>query len=156
LGPAAEIEELTRREEAAAEPFNPQGIADGRRRIIASLVRRQGQADFRAWLLDAYGRRCAITGCNVIEALEAAHITPYLGRATNYVGNGLLLRSDIHTLFDLGLLAIDPDTLTVLVAPGLESSDYGELAGTRLWTPASEACWPSRDALRQHRAWSGL
>src|SRR5205823_2979542 len=81
--------------------FDPISIEDGRRRIQAS---RQGQFAFRAALIEAYGGRCAMTGCDILEVLEAAHIVPYRGPSTNAVSNGLLLRADIHTLFDLGLI----------------------------------------------------
>ena len=50
--------------------------------------------------MDAYGGRCAITGYDVEEALQAAHIVPYLGPQSNTVNNGLLLRADVHNLFD--------------------------------------------------------
>ena len=59
---------------------------------------------FRDALIGAYAGRCAITGCSVLDILEAAHITPYLGPDTNHVTNGLLLRADLHTLFDTCLL----------------------------------------------------
>jgi len=59
--------------------------------------------------MNAYERRCAITGCTIDHVLEAAHISPYLGEHTNHVTNGLLLRADIHTLFDRGLIKVDSD-----------------------------------------------
>lgn len=57
-----------------------------------------------------------MSGSTVVETLEAAHIVPYQGPGTNHSLNGLLLRADLHTLFDLGLLAIAAETLTILVA----------------------------------------
>jgi putative restriction endonuclease len=69
---------------------------------LRCIAARRGQAAFRAALIDAYGGRCSITGCDAVEALEAAHISPYKGDHTNDVTNGLLLRADLHTLFDLG------------------------------------------------------
>ncbi len=50
--------------------------------------------------MDAYGGRCAVTNCDIEDVLEAAHISPYNGPSTDQVYNGLLLRTDIHTLFD--------------------------------------------------------
>lgn len=91
--------------------FDPKDSKDQRVRAIAEVVRRRGQAKFRKRLLDAYSNTCAVTGCDAVEALEAAHITPYLGEETNHPQNGLLLRADIHSLFDLGLISIDPETL---------------------------------------------
>lgn len=87
--------------------FNPRNKADGRRRIERLVTIRQGQPMFRAKLMEAYDRRCAVTGSRIEETLEAAHISPYLGAESNHVCNGLLLRADIHTLYDLGLIRID-------------------------------------------------
>src|SRR5690606_35764594 len=71
---------------------------DARVWIMTAIAQRQGQGAFRAMILDAYGQRCAISGCNAIAVLEAAHILPYRGEHTHRVDNGLLLRSDLHTL----------------------------------------------------------
>ncbi|MEW5199321.1 HNH endonuclease [Enterobacter hormaechei] len=53
---------------------------------------------------------CAVTGCELVDILEAAHIDAYRNDSHNHISNGLLLRSDIHTLLDLNLCAIDPNT----------------------------------------------
>ena len=91
-------------------PFpDPTSIEDGRKKIERMVTLRQGQPAFRKALLDAYERRCAVTGCPIDDVLEAAHISPYLGEHTNHVTNGLLLRADIHTLFDRGLIKVDGD-----------------------------------------------
>lgn len=158
-GPAAEIEALTMEQEnveTSAGTFNPTGIMDARERIVASIVRRRGQPEFRSRLLDAWGGRCAITGCDASEALEAVHIVPYRGPETNHLSNGLLLRADIHTLFDLGLITVDTVTMTVLIAPDLAGTSYSELAGRRLLLPQDEGFLPSKEALDRHRAWAGL
>ncbi|RTQ45839.1 HNH endonuclease [Hymenobacter gummosus] len=131
--------------------FNPATIRDGREWVLASIVRRRGQAAFRNSLLAAYDSTCPVTGCQVEPLLEAAHIIPYLGPSTNHVQNGLPLRADIHTLFDLQLLAIDPVTLKVELSPLLAGSEYTTLAGQQLRLPASAANHPNRDALRAHR-----
>jgi putative restriction endonuclease len=57
--------------------------------------------------MTVYSGRCAITDCEIDDVLEAAHISPYSGRSSDQVCNGLLLRADVHTLFDCGLLAFD-------------------------------------------------
>jgi putative restriction endonuclease len=131
--------------------FNPASIRDGREWVLASIVRRRGQSAFRKSLLDAYSGTCAVTGCRIEPLLEAAHIIPYLGPSTNHTQNGLLLRADIHTLFDLQLLAINPSSLTVELAPELAESEYQELSGCMIALPTAEASRPSRDALRAHR-----
>lgn len=138
------------------EAFSPHSIIDAREKTLASIVRRRGQPEFRQTLLEVYGAKCAITGCDVQEALEAVHILPYRGPQTNHPSNGLLLRADIHILFDLGLISVDTKTMTILVASSLVGTSYGELAGTRLRLPKVGTLCPSQEALDQHRAWSGL
>lgn len=136
--------------------FDPQGITDARERILASIVRRQGQPAFRRHLLLVYKGQCAITGCNVEAVLDAAHIVPYNGPETNHPGNGLLLRTDLHTLFDLGLVAIDTESMTVLVSPVLAGTCYEDYRERRIRIPEDGASCPSREALDQHREASGL
>lgn len=131
--------------------FNPENSEDARERIIASIVQRRGQTKFRKRLLEAYNGRCAITDCDAEAALEAAHISPYRGEYTNHASNGLLLRADIHTLFDLYLLSIDPETKKVLVAPSLAKTYYGALADNHLRLPEDEAFTPNKKALEEHR-----
>lgn len=74
------------------------------------LVRpRLGQGAFRVLVTDAYRRRCAITGENILPVLEAAHIKPFAKAGPSHTDNGLLLRSDFHKLFDLGLMTVTPN-----------------------------------------------
>jgi len=70
---------------------------------------RLGQGGFRVLVTDAYQRRCAITGESTLPVLDAAHIKPYTTAGPHALENGLLLRSDMHTLFDKGLLTVTPD-----------------------------------------------
>jgi putative restriction endonuclease len=136
-------------EEADDFEFDPDSVHDQRERAIRSIRLRRGQPAFRAALMEAYGRRCAITGCAVEDVLEAAHITPYLGALTNHVSNGLLLRTDLHTLFDCGLLAIEPKTRMVVVANSLEGSSYSKIAGKVLRPPNDAASGPSQRNLQK-------
>lgn len=69
---------------------------------------RLGQGAFRSLVLDAYQRRCALTGESTLPVLEAAHIRPYADQGQHLISNGLLMRSDFHKLFDLGLVTVDP------------------------------------------------
>ena len=131
-------------EDADDPTFDPDSIRDERGRAIRAIRVRRGQSAFRVALMEAYGGRCAITGCAVEAVLEAAHITPYLGPLANHVSNGLLLRADLHTLFDCGLLAIDPLTRTVVIANALKSSSYVKIAGRKVRQPKDEAKAPSR------------
>jgi putative restriction endonuclease len=70
---------------------------------------RLGQGTFRLLVTDAYERRCAITGERVLPVLEAAHVRPYSEGGVHTLENGLLLRSDLHTLFDAGYLTVTPE-----------------------------------------------
>lgn len=70
---------------------------------------RLGQGSFRTLIIDAYKRRCAITGEHTLPAFEAAHIQPFSEHGPHDVRNGLLLRSDFHKLFDAGLITIEPN-----------------------------------------------
>jgi putative restriction endonuclease len=116
------------------------------------MVSRRGQPAFRQSLLHAYGRTCAITGCTAEPVLEAAHLLPYRGPASNTVSNGLLLRADIHGLLALGLLAIDPHTRLVAVSAQLVGTEYATLAGRRLAEPVCATQRPAQTALESH--WS--
>lgn len=136
--------------------FDPANLEDGRKRTLASIVRRQGQSQFRTQLLALYAGRCAVSGCAVDAVLEAAHIIPYLGLKTDHLTNGLVLRGDIHTLFDLGLIAVDTKTMTVRVSPTLDGTEYQGYRGKALLLPAKKEGRPSPAALDQHRKESGL
>ena len=81
----------------------------GERYGAPALVRpRLGQGAFRVLVTDTYHRRCAVTGERVLPALEAAHIRPYGEGGVDEVTNGLLLRRDIHGLFDRGYVTVTP------------------------------------------------
>jgi hypothetical protein len=147
------VEEALAVAEDAAEQaaiFDPTDVADARKRVTADIIRRRGQPAFRKALMDAYDGACAITGCNLLAVLEAAHVHPYKGDHTNVVSNGLLLRADIHTLFDLGLIAIESETMVVRVSPKLKGTDYEKLDGSPLRHPKQNAHRVSPDALDWH------
>ena len=80
-------------------------------------------------------------------ALEGAHLYPYRGPASNTVTNGLLLRADIHTLFDLRLLAPDPVTRNIVVSKLLAGTQYEALSTCRLADPAAASQRPNQEAL---------
>ena len=67
---------------------------------------RLGQGAFRVQLTEAYKRRCAISGEKTLPALEAAHIKPYSESGPHHLSNGILMRADIHKLFDSGYITI--------------------------------------------------
>lgn len=119
-----------RREVDAGEGHRPQVLPGGSRRATASV--RRGQDAFRRALVRQYGLICAVTGAAPAEVLEAAHLRPFSDTQHHRVEEGLMLRSDVHRLFDSGLLAIDSD-LVVHVAPSLAGHAlYSRLAGAPL------------------------
>lgn len=87
-----------------SEPWNRPGPVYGDPRLAPQ---RLGQQAFQAVVLRAYARRCAITGDKIRPVLQAAHIKPLTAGGEHRLDNGLLLRSDVHTLFDRGYLALD-------------------------------------------------
>ena len=126
--------------------FDPSNIGDAQEKISQSIAVRRGQSTFRKNLIEAYRGKCAVTGTNVLETLEAAHIFPYNGIKTNHVTNGLLLRADIHTLFDIGLLSVNKDYLVIL-SSSLNKSDYAKYHGKKIRLPKKKHDYPSIDAL---------
>lgn len=146
--PAVDAEEATVQaefdEEAATDV--PADDYDARRRALRQIVARRGQSEFRRALIEAYQGRCAITKCDAVAALEAAHLKPYRGPESNIVSNGLLLRADIHTLLDLGLLAVDPDTRVVAISKSLAGTQYEAISGKRIEEPAVASQRPPRVA----------
>jgi putative restriction endonuclease len=136
--------------------FNPADVVDERKKALRTIVQRQGQPEFRRKLLHAYESTCPITGFDVEQALEAAHIFPYLGPTTNSVQNGLPLRSDIHTLWDLGYICVDTSNMTVLIHPTLQSSEYGRYHEISLCVPNNVNDVPSKAALEAHRKFCGF
>ena len=115
---------------------------------------RLGQGSFRILVTDAYDRRCAVTAERVLPVLEAAHIRPYASGGEHRVDNGLLLRSDLHTLFDRGYLTVTP-TLELEVSRRIREDfengrDYYALHGGRIREPAEPGQRPSAEFLRWH------
>ncbi len=147
-----EVEEilLTREDLKPELNFDPENILDDRKRNIIESVQREGQSKFRAELLNVYNRKCAITDCDVEAALDAAHISPYLGTKSNRITNGLLLRSDIHKLFDLYLISINPNTNRIVISSNLFNTCYEELNQKIVNFPQNSSFHPSRQVLEQH------
>jgi putative restriction endonuclease len=115
---------------------------------------RLGQGAFRISVADAYDRRCAVSGGRVLPALEAAHIVPFAEGGPHDVSNGVLLRRDIHSVFDAGYVTIDP-TFTFLVSDRVRTEfnngeEYRRLHGSKLKLPSDPALQPSRETLRWH------
>lgn len=119
-----------------------------------SVVQRQGQPRFRAQLMQLYDRQCAVSRCDLADVLEAAHILPYRGPQTNDLSNGIILRADLHILFDEGLLAIDDSSLSVRLSPSVSANKYySEFHGIELHSSAEKI---DPELLRAHRHYCGF
>ncbi len=116
---------------------------------------RLGQSAFRILVTDAYQRRCAITGENTLDVLDAAHIVPYSKSGDHNVTNGLLLRTDFHKLFDKGLVSVTPE-YQIKVSPRIRESYFNGKAYYRLENqpltvlPGNTSMRPDRDKLEWH------
>jgi putative restriction endonuclease len=121
---------------------------------------RLGQGAFRIAVTDAYGRQCAVSGGKVLPALEAAHIKPYREGGSHDVSNGILMRTDIHRVFDAGYATIDPD-FRFVVSNRVKSefnngNEYLRLHGSKLILPAKNQFAPNREALEWHNRYCFL
>lgn len=136
-------------------PGSPPSAHQGVMFSEGSITRRRlGQGTFRALITDEYERRCAISGEKALPVLEAAHIRPVADGGAHDASNGLLLRSDIHRLYDLGYVTVAPD-LSFRVSRRLKDEfDNGEpyypLAGQKIREPRSEWARPQRELLEWH------
>lgn len=119
---------------------------DEREIVLQAIKLRRGQQSFRKKLLEKYNRKCVITGCKVVDILEAAHIKPYRGENDHHQNNGLLLRADIHTLFDLNLISINPSTFEVVISDLIIDSEYIKYNKQKLSSTVIESL--SQDALK--------
>ena len=137
---------------AASSVQEPLPLMYGEPRLVAP---RLGQGTFRVAVADAYQRACAVTGEHSLPVLEAAHIRAFSAHGPHEVSNGLLLRTDIHRLFDRGYVTVDPDELRFVVSPRLREDyangrTYYALAGSPLVLPPDEVDRPLREHLEWH------
>lgn len=115
---------------------------------------RRGQKWFASKITTTYQRQCAITGSHISPTLQAAHIRPVSENGRHSVDNGLLLRSDVHTLFDSGYLGVD-ERYRLHVSRRLRS-DFGngqefyDRKGVEIWTPSKPKEKPAIDAIQWH------
>lgn len=119
------------------------------------VLPRLGQGLFRILITDAYSRRCAVTEERTLPVLEAAHIKPYALAKRHELSNGLLLRSDLHRLFDEGYLTVDPQNRQVVVSKRIKEQfengkDYYKLEGRVIREPSEPWERPSAENLEYH------
>ncbi len=140
-------------EKGPADNYDADANRSRRERVLREIGARRGQSGFRNRLIRQYSGRCCISGCGITEALEAAHIRPYVTPYDNHSENGLLLRADIHTLFDLDLIGIKPDSLQICINEELRGSEYEHLEKKILRIGKSKL---ARGALQQRWQQFGL
>ena len=132
------------------------GMAEAQARFgEPQLIRpRLGQGAFRVLVTDIYNRRCAITHERTLPALEAAHIRPYGDGGAHEAQNGLLLRRDIHSLFDAGYVTVTPDLRFEVSRRIKEEFDNGrhyyELHGHKIDAPSDVGRRPDAEVLTWH------
>lgn len=138
--------------EAGAQPDQvAEGSRHGKPRVV---LPRLGQGTFRVAVTQAYERSCAVTHEHSLPVLEAAHIRPWGDGGPHRVSNGLLLRADVHRLFDAGYVTVTPD-LRFQVSRRLKDEFengkvYYAVDGQRIAAPRSEVDRPDPDCLRWH------
>jgi putative restriction endonuclease len=120
-----------------------------------TILPRLGQGLFRILVTDVYDRRCAVTGERTLPVLDAAHIKPYEIVQKHEVWNGLLMRSDLHRLFDRGYLTVNPQNKRVLVSRRIKDEfengrDYYKLEGTEIREPNVPWAQPTAENLEFH------
>ncbi len=118
---------------------------------------RLGQGAFRVLVTDAYSRRCSITGEKTLPVLEAAHIKPYALSGPHFISNGLLLRSDMHKLFDGGYLTITKnlkvEVSTRIKAEFQNGKEYYQYHGKDLlFIPSREIDKPNEKYIDWHNS----
>lgn len=120
----------------------------------ALITPRLGQGAFRVAVTEAYNKQCAVTGGKVLPALDAAHIKPYSEGGFHTKSNGILLRKDIHSVFDAGFATVDQDYRFLVSKKVKEVFNNGEeylrLDGKVIHLPSRKSDWPSPDFLRWH------
>jgi putative restriction endonuclease len=142
-------------ERLASMPLAPLPETGDRFGAPVLMQRRLGQGAFRLAVTDGYGRKCAVSGERTLPILDAAHIRSYSDGGQHSVSNGLLLRTDIHRLFDLGYVTVT-DARRFTVSDRLKRDfdngvHYYAMQGRELAQPRSGFSPPDAEALRWHR-----
>lgn len=139
---------------ASVQPMTEHVIAEDRYGRPILVTPRLGQGAFRVLVTDAYQRRCVVTGERTLPVLDAAHIKPYAQSGPHQLENGLLLRKDLHALFDAGYVTVTPE-LDLRVSGRIREEfengrDYYALDRRPVRLPAPPHPPPSREYLEWH------
>lgn len=113
-------------------------------------MKRRHQDRFRRTVLSAYEGACAVTGTVTSNVLQAAHIDPFARSRSHAVSNGILLRADVHLLYDAHLITIRPDSRRVVVSEAVRDPMYRELDGARARFPKRREFEPDNRLLEIH------
>lgn len=117
--------------------------------VRREVLQRTGQAKFRDSMRYCYHDICAISRTTEPTALVAAHIQPVKSKGKHSVNNGMLLRADIHLMFDSGLISVDSN-YRIHVSSLVKDQRYVKLKGKRIHLPHDRKLWPSTQSLKQH------
>ena len=148
------VEALIRASSSRGERIPPIDESLPRYGDPVAVFPRLRQGSFRLIVTDSYDRRCAFTNSPVLHVLEAAHIRPYSLGGTHAPSNGILLRQDLHTLFDRGYMTVTPDHRVEVSSQIKEEfhngKEYYALHGRNMRLPEYGDRRPSADFLRWH------
>jgi putative restriction endonuclease len=125
-------------------------LNEPREEFKKEVNQRKGQSEFKGRILKAYNNKCCVSGETCPELLEAAHLQQYLNDSSNHIQNGILLRIDLHRLFDNGLLFIDNE-YKVHISPILLSPSYKQFEGIKISLPNNPNEYPSKECLELKR-----
>jgi hypothetical protein len=124
-------------------------------RETQEVIARPGASEFRAKVLSEYGNCCALSGFNTLEAIEVAHIIPYYGQESDVIWNAIPLRTDLHRLFDRGLIRLDYSIPIKGYKVSIHHNifdDYKNFDGQTLFLPRDPFSIPSKLAIDEHNS----
>jgi putative restriction endonuclease len=154
-GRALWSEVMERLRSASATQVQEPMAASARHGKPTLITPRLGQGAFRLTVIDSYERRCAVSGEKTLPILDAAHIRAFEAGGEHTPSNGILLRTDIHRLFDLGYVTVSPEGRFEVSRRLKEDFDNGrhyyELHGSSVRLPRNEDATPAPEALAWHR-----
>lgn len=106
-------------------------IEDTRKKAQKEIMVREGQKKFRNDAFKRYQHKCVVSGCNVQNVLQAGHIQGYKGKQTNHPANSIVLRVDLHWLYDANLMGIDTD-FVIHIHPSVKDEHYRSFHGQKI------------------------